>query len=432
VSIPAFITPDRARRALFVTYGASHIGKVAPVVKQLQSSGVECLVIALTTAYKKAQQLGLSPLGYKDFLHLVEDVDAVLQIGKEFASGNSHPDVSDHESCCYLGINYNEWLTDLGKAGAEKRYAEQGRRGFLPIHFMSLVVRSLQPGVVVATSTPRSEQAAVEAAINLGIPTLTMVDLFAPPSDPFLSRGRHATRITVVSEEVRVNFMAAGLKPDQVMTTGSPDFDGLFEPENLKQGLQFRERMQWVGLKVIMWAGILEKTDATVPTGLAGTGLGIKVEEKLRQWVAHDPEIALIVRYHPSQYHLFPAQALHPRVYVSPSGSEPIHPLLHASDVVINQVSTVGLEAALLGKRVLHLAFSGWHKGIDFDVSSFGASESVPNLDSLLPILQSPTESGQNTQKMTVPFGAAAPRVAAQVKELLQLQKLAKDDRGKF
>jgi len=70
---------------------------------------------------------------------------------------------------------------------------------------------------------------------------------------------------------------------------------------------------------------------------------------------------------------------------------------------------------------VLHLAFSGWHDGIDFDVSSFGASESVPNLNSLVPTLQSPAESSKNRNRMTVPFGAAAPRVADQVKDLLQL-----------
>ena len=361
-------------------------------------------------------------------MHLVDDVDVIMRLGRELAYGNSHPDVSDHESYCYLGVNYNEWITDLGTAGAAQNLALHGRRGFLPIKFMSLIVKSLRPGVVVATSTPRSEQAAIEAAMNLGVPTLTMVDLFAPPSDPFLSRGRHATKVTVVSEEVRDNFIAAGLEADRVVTTGSPDFAGLFEPESLKEGVKFRQRMQWGELKVVMWAGIFEKADETLPAELAGTGLGAKVEQTLRMWVASNPNAALIVRYHPSQYHLFPDQGKQPRVYTSPSGMEPFHPLLHASDVVINQVSTVGLEAALLGKRVLHLAFSSWHHGIDFDLSSFGTSESVANLDLLIPILDSPAESGQNMRKMTVPQGAAAPRVADQVKALLRCQKLLVDD----
>ena len=60
MSIPVFRTSDRSRRALFVTYGASHIAKVAPVVRQLESSGVECLVIALTTGFEKALRHGVT------------------------------------------------------------------------------------------------------------------------------------------------------------------------------------------------------------------------------------------------------------------------------------------------------------------------------------------------------------------------------------
>jgi hypothetical protein len=419
VSIPAFRSSDRSRRALFVTYGASHIAKVAPVVRQLQSSAVECLVIALTTGFEKASQLGLAPLGYKDFLHLIDDAEGVLKLGKKLALGNAHPDVGEFESACYLGVNYSEWITDFGDAAAAQRYAEKGRRGFMPVRFMSEVVKSLQPGVVVATSTPRSEQAAIEAAINMGIPTLTMVDLFAPPSDPFLTRPHHASKVTVVSDEVRNDFISAGLGCDQVVTTGSPDFDVLFEPAHIEEGVRFRQRMQWSGLKVVMWAGILEKIDPAVLPEFAGTGLGVQVEQLLRQWVESDPSVALIVRYHPSEYHHFPDQGKHDRVHVSWAGAEPIQPLLHACDVVVNQVSTVGFEAALLGKRVLHLSFSGWVKNIDFDLSSFGPSESVPDLAALVPMLQRATEPGENIRKMTVPCGPAAPRVAAQVLSLL-------------
>lgn len=420
MSLPTFTSADRQKRAFFVSYGASHIAKIAPVVRRLESWGIECLVMALTTGFEKAKQLGLSPLGYKDFLHLVDVQDLVLQVGEKLAIENVHPDVGALESACYLGINYCEWVEEFGEVVAAQRYAEHGRRAFMPVRFMSRIVHLLQPGVVVATSTPRSEQAAIEAAISFGIPCLTMVDLFAPPSDPFLRRSRHANRITVVSEEVRRDFIAAGLDANQVVTTGSPDFDGLFEPAPIQQSLEFLQSMQWVGLRVVMWAGILEKTDSSVPAELAGMGLGVQVEQRLRQWVASNPDVALIVRYHPSEYHHFPDQGTHPRVHISRSGTEAFHPLLHASDVVINQVSTVGLEAALLRKRVLHLSFSNWVKHIDFDLSSFGPSESVPDLDSLVPILEGRTISGENKRVMTVPAGAAAPRVASEVMKLLQ------------
>lgn len=416
---PAFTTSRRDRRALFVAYGASHLAKVAPVVQELERLGVECLLLALTIAYKQAQQLGLKPLGYKDFLHLADDPLATLARGKSLMAGNNHPDVEEHETCCYLGINYQEWVVAVGEAGAAVRYEQQGRQGFLPVSFMGKVIDALQPGVVVATSTPRSEQAAIEAALDRGIPTLTMVDLFAPPSDPFLRRPRHADRVTVVSDQVKQNFVAAGLEPWRVAVTGSPDFDALFAPQSSRAGATFLQRMGWEGLKIVLWAGILEPEGTGASAEFAGTGLGSRVEQRLRQWVADSGDAALIVRYHPSQYHRFPDQGAQDRVYVSNSGAELMTPFLHASDIVINQVSTVGLEAALLRKRVLHLQFSQWAANLDFDLSSFGASEAVPGLDSLVPMIEA-SEQELAGSKMTVPDGPAAPRVAAQVMGLLE------------
>ena len=427
MSIPAFRTSDRSRRALFVTYGASHIAKVAPVVRVLERYGVECLVIALTTGYKKAQQLGLSPFGYQDFLHLVADPDAVIQRGMLLLEHNSHPDVGEFETCCYLGVNYNEWVANLGEEGAALMYSTKGRRSFMPLRFMVAVVKDLQPGVVVATGTPRSEQAAIEAAINLNIPTLTMADLAAPlPADPFLLRLRHADVVTVMSEEVRTSFLNYGLPASKVVTTGSPDFDALFEPSVAQAGNEFKTRMGWDGFRVVLWAGILEKQGGESLPMFAGSGLALEVERRLRQWVKSEPRSALIVRYHPNEYHAFTKLESQDRVYVSDPASEVLHPLLHASDIVIVQVSTVGLEASMLGKRVLSLGFSGWPQAYNFDLSSFGSSEVVPNLESLISVILKSKETSESIRRVNFPIGAAAPKVARQVLRLLRFQDVIK------
>lgn len=414
--VPAFQTADLRCRVLFVTYGAGHIAKVAPVVRELERAGLECMVIALTIAHKKAVQMGLTPLGYQDFLPLLGDrAEVVLARGRALMAGNTHPDVQAHETCCYLGINYQEWVDELGEEGASQRYAQRGRQGFMPVGFMGQILDALQPGAVVATSTPRSEEACIRAAVARGIPTLTMVDLFAPPSDPFLRRPVHADRITVISSEVKERFLAAGLAEEQVVVTGSPDFDELFHSDVVQAGLNFRAKMGWLNRKVVLWAGILEPMHADLP----GPALGLAVEEALRTWVCSHDNAALIVRYHPSQYHEFPAQERQDRVHLSDPGSQPMATVLHASDVVIHQVSTVGLQAALLGKRVLHLEFSAWVRQADFDLSSLGSSEGVACLDDLVPTVES-SPSVQIASSMTVPSGPAAGRVAAEVLTLLQ------------
>lgn len=415
--LAAFAAADRSRRALFVTYGGGHVTKVAPVVRELERQGVSCLVVALTVGYQKARQLGLQPLGYKDFLHLV-DKSAVLARGESLLAGNQHPEVDRLESCCYLGVNYLEWVESHGEDEAARRYQERGRQAFAPVRFFGRIIDTLQPGVVVATSSPRSEQAAIEAAVHRGVPALTMVDLFAPPSDPFLRRSIHADRVTVISEEVRANFIASGLEPWRVVTTGSPDFDSLFAPGAQALGLEFRRSLGWEGKKVVLWAGYREHEGPGVPPEYAGTSLGTAVEKTLRHWVSTGSDRALVVRYHPSHYHEFPDLGPQERVHTSIPGKEALLPVLHAADVVVNQVSTVGLEAALVGKRVLNLEFSPSVAQVDFDLSSLGPSEPVAALDVLVAAIErgglQPT-----ARKMTVPPGSAAPRVASEVLGLL-------------
>ena len=403
---------------MFVTYGGGHVTKVAPVVRELESRGVTCLVIALTVGYRKAQQLGLDPLGYKDFLHLM-DREAVLARGESLLAGNQHPEVDPLESRSYLGANYLEWVEANGEEEAARRYRERGRQAFLPVRLFGRLIDALEPGVVVATSTPRSEQAAIEAAVQRRVPTLTMVDLFAPPSDPFLRRTIHADRITVISSEVRENFVASGLEPWRVVVTGSPDFDVLFAPQAPAEGAALRQKLGWEGLQVVLWAGYRELEGPGVPPEYAGTALGTAVERRLRQWVAERSGTALIVRYHPSHYHEFPDLGPQPRVLVSNPGLDALLPQLHAADVVVNQVSTVGLEAALIGRRVLNLEFAPSVARVDFDLSSLGPSEPVSSLDQLIPALEAPAR-GEPGRKMTVPDGPAAPRVASVVTGLLQ------------
>jgi hypothetical protein len=417
-ALAAFAAAPRNRRALFVTYGGGHVTKVAAVVPELERMGVRCLVIALTIGFKQARRLGLDPLGYRDFLHLV-DREAVLEAGRGLLAGNRHPDVDEMESCCYLGVNYREWVDELGAAAAAQRYAASGRQGFQPRRFFEAILRELEPGVVVATSSPRSEQAAIEAAVALGVPSLTMVDLFAPPSDPFLRRPVHADRITVISQEVRASFIAAGLEEWRVVTTGSPDFDALFASASVTAGRSLCARLGAGNLRTVLWAGYRELEGPGVDPELAGTAIGIAVEKRLREWAARRSDVALMVRYHPSHYPDFPDQGTQERVYVSNPTQESAAAVLNAADVVIHQASTIGLEATLLRKRVLHLQFAPSVARADFDLASLGPSEAVASLDDLVPALERPA-SPPATRIMTVPQGPAAGRVAQQIAALLQ------------
>lgn len=405
---------------LFVTYGGGHIAKVAPVVRALQARGVYCTVLALTVGYAAALRMGLQPLGYRDFLHLTDSKRA-LALGRSLLEGNRHPDVDEAESCVYLGVNYLDWIERYGEEGARQRYKQGGRRAFLPLNFMGRVIDELQPSVLVSTSSPRSEQAAIEAAVARGVPSLTIMDLFALPYDIFLRQPVHADRITAMSGVVRANLMAAGIAAERIRVTGCPAYDALQDPAHGQAGQAFREALGWQKLQVVMWAGYKEE-GAYVPAAWQGTAFGLEVERRLRDWVSRTPSAALIVRYHPNQFHYFSSLGEQERVYLAQPAQEPVQPQLHASDAVVVQTSTVGLEAALLGKRVLALQYAPSVVDLGFDFSRLGLAEGVAQMNDLVPMLQRPAEAASEGRVLP-PAGLAAPRVADEIQELAASRK---------
>lgn len=406
------------RSVLFVTYGNGHITKVAPVVKALEAMNIQCWVLALTLGYAQAQRLGLKPLGYKDFLNLI-DSDRALAYGRMLWPENRHPDVDEFESCCYLGVNYLEWVETYGEERAAQLYQKGGRRSFLPLRFIGKVIDSLQPSVVVSTSTPRSEQAAVEAAAQRDIPSLTMLDVFANPHDTYLFHKVYADRITAPSLLAAKQLCSAGIDASRVRVTGCPAYDLLREPSLIADGQALKHRFGWDGLKVLLWAGSLEQAGPGVPAHYSGAGFCELVERRLREWVQSRPDVALIVRYHPTQYHLFRDQGVQDRVYVSNPTADRLYPQLHAADTVLVQTSTVGFEATLIGKRLLNLVFSPTVVNTKYDFSELGLAEAVHSIDELTNVLDRPRVNIVNLGG-TPPAGPATPRVVAEIMDLMR------------
>jgi hypothetical protein len=403
---------------LFVTYGNGHIAKVAPVVKALEDKGVRCTVLAMTLGYSQSLKLGMQPIGYKDLMHLV-DADAAMKYGRMLWPENQHPDVDEMESCAYLGINYLEWVETYGEEEAAARYKKGGRRSFMPVRFMGTLIDYLQPAVVVSTSSPRSEQAAIEAAVERGVPSLTMLDVFAMPHDTYLHHQVYADRITAPSPLAAQQLRNAGIDPAKIRVTGCPAYDSLRDTSLAPLGTELKRRLGWEGLSVLLWAGSLEQDETGVPEAFYGTKFGVLVEQRLREYVASHPGTALIVRYHPTQYNVFPDLGKQERVYVSNPVEDRLLPQLHAADTVIVQTSTVGFESALLGKRLLCLSFSPRVINTEYDFSQLGIAESVPSLDDLLPVLDRARAPLSDLGGFPPP-GPATPRVCDEILELMR------------
>ena len=344
---------SRAPRALFVTYGGGHVGMVLPVVRELEAQwpGVDCQLLALTTGHLKAKAQRPT-LGYHDLLHLV-DAHAARQWGERLSEGNTSPDVPIQETMAYLGINYLDLIAQHGEAGAAEIYRQQGRYGFLPLHFMHRVIEALQPDVVVATNSPRSEQAALEAAKGLGIPSVGMVDLFGLDSDTYVMREVKPDWTCVIAEQVRERLVNRGFAAEGVVVTGNPAFDGLFTEDNRRRANAFLVERGWQDLRPVLFAGHWEPQAHPATPVPIGQALPREIEAVLRAHVRQRPDLALMVRYHPSDWTHYPRRADEPRIHFSEPPKEPIHPLILAASAVVVQTSTVGLESAVAGKAVI-------------------------------------------------------------------------------
>jgi hypothetical protein len=409
-------------KVLFTCYGGGHVEMVLPVMRALRERvpGVEARIFALTTAAGVARRAGEEPLGFRDFCSGERGARA-LAFGEQLIGEQQHPDVTREESLAYLGLNFLDWVDELGEAGAWERWRAKGRQGFKPAKFFEGVLRALRPDVVVATNSPRSEQAALEAAHALGIPSLSMVDLFALAADPYRARSIHADRIAVLSPATRDNLVAAGVARERIVVTGNPAFDALTGPEAQDTARRFRAERGWGERPVVFWAGGLEPDDAD--PRWAGAALGQAVQRQLESWTLAREDACLAIRYHPNEWPRFTQPASHPRIHWSQPDREGLLPVLAAADIVVVQATTVGAQAHAAGKQVLGLSFSPIVQRTGMDYAQLGLGTRVADLEQLPVALEQAVARMDREMQSQAEQGSAAARIAGEIAALAQGKK---------
>lgn len=323
---------------------------LAPVARSLMAHGHSLVFLALTTAGAYLERAGIPCIGYRD-LPEANKPDAISwghKLTRDLPSGGTVPLA---ESIAYMGLNYRELVAEHGEERAAHLFAEKGRQAFCPVGLFKRWLRELAPSLVIATSAPRSEQAVLKAASQLGIASICAVDLFGRYEIQWIKEHNYATRICVLNEQVRGAFVAAGCRADAVVTTGNPAFDRLQHAEVREAGRALRRAKGWAeDDTAILWASQVEPEHHPYAPRIGDPTLPRRIEANLRDFIREREKHRLVVRHHPSESVQFqPGQV---RVDNSPS-SEDLATLLHAVDIVVITTSTVGLEAHLAGRPVL-------------------------------------------------------------------------------
>lgn len=406
--------------AFMVGYGGGHITMLLPVARLLFERGWQVTLLALTTAASKAEQAGIPHIGMRDLLAFAP-ADAIERGRALMGESEVGGEVSPDETLAYHGIGITDLIEQVGEREALRLFAERGRRAFLPRRFMRRVLQALQPDVVVATNSPRAEQAALLAARAEDIPAVCLVDLFALQEVEWIGQAGYADRICVINEAVRTRFLERGRRPHEVLVTGNPAFENLADSATIQRGRDLRAARGWDDGKVnILWASTVEPARHPFTGEQGDPALPQTVEALLRRRVAADDRLRLIVRYHPSENTVFvPAE----RVAFSPA-RELLDEVLHAVDLVVVTASTVGLQAWLAGKPVISLDLSVFTA--DAPYSRMGIStgaNSLADLEKLLiEAVGKPLRLALSDKKLPIPpLRSATKAVVAAIEDLVIL-----------
>jgi hypothetical protein len=298
--------------------------------------------------------------------------------------------VDPEESIAYLGLSYADLEDEVGPEEAARRYARDGRQAFLPRRSLGRLLRAIGPQLVVATNAPRAERAAIEAAGELGIPAICMVDLFAIDEVRWIAQPGYAQRVCVLNAQVREFLLAAGRRPDEVVVTGNPAFDALRDPALAQHGRALRMAQGWAGKRVLLWPTQVEPAFHPFDGRPGDPGLPERALEALVRWTLREPDAVLCVRPRPGE----PAPTLpaDPRIVLTGQGW-PLVPLLHAVDLVVTLSSTVGLEGHLAGARLVQLRGSVFEDAMP--LARFGIADAAVPLDGLTAALDRWSRAGR-------------------------------------
>ncbi|WP_161860680.1 hypothetical protein [Algicella marina] len=385
---------------------------ILPVVRAMRqiAPDSEQIVMALTIGAAAARSAGERPVGFADFLHL-RDVEAVTKCGLELLPENAGGSVSEAESIAYLGVNFLELETRLGREAAFHEYRSKGRAAFEPVDFIADIIRDVGADIVVTTNSPRAERASWKAARRLGIPSLAMNDLLARQAKTFVGQGDWPDRICVLSDNVAEYLRREGAP--HVAVTGNPAFDSMASREVLEAAEAFLEARGWESKRPVLFSGDIDFSK----TGEERFWLLRRISEVLENFVEENPDNPLIFRYHPSRWREVPRPRAHPRIYFADPEKERPHPQIQASAAAIVQLSTIGLEASIADKPVISLEnLEGYPPGVSWEAE--GVSVACRDLEALPGMIRQALAGNLTTPRPFATDGQAAFRVGEQIRAL--------------
>lgn len=374
----------KTKTILFACYGGGHVQSLIPIIHELRTDeSINLIVVGFTTALATFERSGIDARGYSVLEKYIEQ--PCPDIVNQFIGEVGHPDVKAEDTYAYFHIGIHDLVSDVGCISAIKMLKQQGRAAFMPIKTFTHYLQDIKPDLVVTSTSPRSELALQRAARKLNIPGLAVSDLFLQHEAAYLCDGTYAENITVISKYVADYLRKSLCDRISLHVTGNPAFDAMFAKCEKVTGGRIRKKYAVKPTdRLITWIG--------TPSDVSLTGKKFVknrvIIKYLEDFCIKNAGYLFAFRPHPNR----PIELPHTVEKGFLLGSQySIESVLWASDIVVLETSTVGLQAALINKVVITIAAEDYppykQLGLSTDVSDVDGlgraflNMKQPNLD---------------------------------------------------
>lgn len=352
------------KKILIVTYGGGHVNIVRSILPQLLEENVSIEILALTIASSNLKKAGIQHNTIRDYIDLLPYKQSILELGEKAIQGKHdiRSDITYEDAVVYHGIGMFDLINECGKEKAWSIFEANGRKAFCPVNSMIIILKRIKPDVIVLPTGVRFEEAFAKAANLMDIPVVLINDL------PVLGNIDFNAKICVMNKWSKDYIKAhSDIKSSELIITGQPVMEKnlIIDEETLKNvQCSLKEGYD----KVVLFLGtptldIFPEVAETI--------------NKLLELAKHYPKIKFIIRPHPGNLDDY-GLVSKDNIIVTKNGE--LKYLLAASDLIITQVSTAGLEAILLGKPVITVLNK---TNPDFKLSDTGGAINMENADEL-------------------------------------------------
>lgn len=366
------------KNVLIVSYGGGHINALLPLVRKIQTEDkFNCIVFALPSSIKKLNQSNIKYISYKDFV--TEEELYVLekyQVDQSFFQ-ESIPLI---ESQAYYAVGLYEYEKMYGYDKTLNDFSDNDRKIFFPIKKMEHILNSLKIDLLITTSSPRSEHAALLAGENLNLSTFRIEQLFYCD----YIEGLKNTVFFVMNDYVKSLLINKGISNCNIYVTGQPAFE---EVVNFKKNFIYTSEVNDVSL--------IDNVYTIFYSSPGNTKEDLVFKYLVDFCCERKSNYKLIVKLHPNESGEEKLKYIEEKKSVEIYKSD-LYLNILKSDVVIVQYSAVGFEAINLDKDLITVNLYNKNESL---YSILGASYEVKHCNLIRDALENIRENKGNIRE---------------------------------